>query len=162
MYDIFVRVKDTKKYVIVKFREFIMKEGEIIISNENLVGGKPKPPAAPGGKPVPNHGDPIKFTQALLALKERCDTFIIKSFSEDIDFQKANDKAFMDFMNQFAQTQYFVAVYTNEQYTKGFKAMNDDEIGKSLDAIIKIFCCFHGRDLFIKHYTYMLAKRLLN
>ena len=40
--------------------------------------------------------------------------------------------------------------------------MGDEEIGTSLDAIIKIFCCFHGRDLFIKHYTTMLSKRLLN
>ena len=53
-----------------------MKEGGIIISNEDLVGGKPKPPAAPGGKPVPNNGDPLRFTQELLALKTRCDTFI--------------------------------------------------------------------------------------
>jgi len=86
MYDIFVRVKDTTKFMIAKFREFIMKQGDIIILNEELVGGKPKPAAAAGGKPVQNNGDPIKFTQALLSLKERCDKFISKSFSEDMLF----------------------------------------------------------------------------
>ena len=52
MYKIFVRVKDTKKYIIARFREFIINECSLIISNRELVGDhadgeKPKP-AGPG------------------------------------------------------------------------------------------------------------------
>ena len=84
--SIALEIHKTTKFMIAKFREFIMKEGNQIIKNEELVGGKPKPPAQAGGKPIPNNGDPIKFTLELLSLKTRCDTFINKSFSEDMLF----------------------------------------------------------------------------
>lgn len=31
-----------------------------------------------------------------------------------------------------------------------------------LDALLRLFCCLHGRDIFIKAYTKFLASRLLN
>jgi len=31
-----------------------------------------------------------------------------------------------------------------------------------LDSIVKLFCCLHGRDIFIKQYTKFLSQRLLN
>ena len=46
------------------------------------------------GKKIPNYGDPIKFTEALLALKYRCDNFISNAFNNDMEFQKANDRSF--------------------------------------------------------------------
>jgi hypothetical protein len=86
MYDIFVRVKDSTKYIIKKFKEFIKEEGSLIVNNEDFIGGKPKPPKEKGGKPVHNNGDPVKFTEAILALKVRCDNFITKAFKDDMLF----------------------------------------------------------------------------
>lgn len=40
--------------------------------------------------------------------------------------------------------------------------MNEAEIEQRLEAIIRLFCCLHGRDVFIKAYTKLLASRLLN
>ena len=36
------------------------------------------------------------------------------------------------------------------------------EIDKTIDAVIKLFCCLNGRDEFIEAYSVLLAERLLN
>jgi hypothetical protein len=35
-------------------------------------------------------------------------------------------------------------------------------MNQRLDAIIRLFCCLHGRDVFLKQYAKELASRLLN
>jgi len=40
--------------------------------------------------------------------------------------------------------------------------LTDDEIDKRLDAVVRLFCCLHGRDIFIASFTNLLAQRLLN
>jgi hypothetical protein len=40
--------------------------------------------------------------------------------------------------------------------------LSDVEIEKRLDAIVRLFCCLHGRDTFMASYTNLLALRLLN
>jgi len=59
-------------------------------------------------------------------------------------------------------TPHHIANYTNNEFTKGLKQLNDDDIGKRLDAIVRLFCCLHGRDTFIASYTNFLAQRLLD
>ena len=40
--------------------------------------------------------------------------------------------------------------------------MSEENIETNQKDIMKIFCCFFGRDLFVKHYTKLLSSRLLN
>lgn len=42
------------------------------------------------------------------------------------------------------------------------KGVSEAETEARLEAIIRLFCCLHGRDVFIKAYTKFLASRLLN
>ena len=44
----------------------------------------------------------------------------------------------------------------------GLKGVSDEETEERLDAIIRLFCCLHGRDTFMKAYVKHLASRLLN
>jgi cullin 3 len=44
---------------------------------------------------------------------------------------------------------------------KGLKGVSPAEQEARLEAIIRLFCCLHGRDVFIKAYTKFLASRLL-
>lgn len=50
----------------------------------------------------------------------------------------------------------------NNEFTKGFKQLSENEIEVKIDAVIKLFCCLHGRDVFISSYSNLLANRLLN
>ena len=65
-------------------------------------------------------------------------------------------------MNKCNLTPYYMANYCDFELTKGLKGVNEQETNARLDAIIRLFCCLHGRDVFIKAYTKNLANRLLN
>jgi len=65
-------------------------------------------------------------------------------------------------MNKCALTPHFIASYCDNEFKKGLKGVNETETGARLDAIIRLFCCLHGRDIFIKSYTQHLSSRLLN
>jgi len=45
--------------------------------------------------------------------------------------------------------------------TSGLKGKTEEEVHDILDAIIRLFCCLHGRDLYLKSYEKELASRLL-
>jgi hypothetical protein len=68
----------------------------------------------------------------------------------------------MDFMNDCPQTPTFLALYTDFELKKGMKGQTESEIDNRLSAIVRLFCCLHGRDIFIKAYSKYLAQRLLN
>jgi len=68
----------------------------------------------------------------------------------------------MQFMNECASTPAFIAQYCDAELKKGLKGKNEKEIDDRLSAIVRLFCCLHGRDIFIKSYTKFLASRLLN
>ena len=86
MYDVFLRVETTLKFMIQKMDPFIMQEGKKIIKNETL------------------QKEPIKFTIQLLELKAEMDNIISIAFNNDMRFQKARDVAFQNFMNEFDRT----------------------------------------------------------
>lgn len=65
-------------------------------------------------------------------------------------------------MNSCGQTPSYIAAYANRELTTRLKGVNNEETEARLDAIVKLFCCLHGRDVFIKHYTKFLSLRLLN
>jgi len=139
MYEVFSRVETTLKYIINKMTPFIMEEGRKIIKNEE------------------NLKDPCKFTDELLKFKAEMDKIIEKAFKNDMKFQKARDMAFQNFMNECDKTPHFIAFYTDNEFKKGLKSLTDDAIELRLDAIVRLFCCLHGRDVFINRFTGLLA-----
>lgn len=121
--------------------------------------------AQEGGKIISdtdNLADPNKFTLQLLDFKAQMDDLIEKSFLNDMRFQKARDFAFQEFMNNCDKTPHYIAIYTDGQFKKGLNQISIDEVEKKLEAIVRLFCCLHGRDTFIASYTALLANRLLN
>lgn len=144
MYRIFRRVETTLKFIIAKMQPYIETRGEKIVTDDAL------------------KKDPVQFTARLLAFKAEMDVMVEKSFQNDIKFQKNRDVSFTNFMNKCDMTPHFVAAYCDNEFRKGLKGVNEAETNARLDAIIRLFCCLHSRDIFIKAYTRHLASRLLN
>lgn len=119
------------KYIINKMNPYIMEEGRKILKNED------------------NLSSPIKFTEKLLKFKDEIDDLIAKSFSNDMKFQKARDQSFLNFMNESDKTPHFIALYTNYEFIRGLKQVSEDQVEKRLSAIVRLFCCLHGRDTFL-------------
>lgn len=65
-------------------------------------------------------------------------------------------------MNQCQYTPHFIASYCDNELRRGLKGVSEADTDAKLEAIIRLFCCLHGRDVFIKAYTKFLASRLLN
>lgn len=65
-------------------------------------------------------------------------------------------------MNSCNQTPGYMASYTDFELKKGLKGLSNEETEDKLEAIVRLFCCLHGRDTFIKAYTKLLSSRLLN
>lgn len=65
-------------------------------------------------------------------------------------------------MNKCPQTANFIASYTDKELKSGLKSVSNDEIDQRLSAIVRLFCCLHGRDEYIKAYQQFLMGRLLN
>ena len=60
-------------------------------------------------------------------------------------------------MNESDKSPHYIAFYVDFQFKKGMKQVSQEEIDKRIDAIIRLFCCLHGRDTFISSYTNLLA-----
>ena len=144
MYNVFSRVDWTLKFIINRMNPYINQEGGKIVKNSD------------------NLKDPLKFTQKLLDFKNEMDKLIEDAFCNDMKFQKNRDISFQNFMNECEKTPHFIAFYTDNQQKKGLKSLSEDEVEKKIDAIVRLFCCLHGRDTFIATYTLCLAQRLLN
>ena len=65
-------------------------------------------------------------------------------------------------MNKCEFTAHYIASYCDNELRKGLKGVSEQETEQRIDAIIRLFCCLHGRDVFVKSYTKFLANRLLN
>jgi cullin 3 len=65
-------------------------------------------------------------------------------------------------MNKCEYTAHYIASYSDNELRKGLKGVSEAETDARLEAIIRLFCCLHGRDVFVKSYTKFLASRLLN
>jgi tRNA(Glu) U13 pseudouridine synthase TruD len=45
---------------------------------------------------------------------------------------------------------------------QGILGLSNEEVDARLSAIVRLFCCLHGRDVYIKAYQSYLSQRLLN
>lgn len=144
MYKIFKRDQQTLTLIIKKMIPYIEGRGEKIVKDEVYLA------------------NPIEFTKKLLELKAEMDKMLDESFKNDMKFQKGRDTSFQNFMNTQSQTPIFIARYADKELTTGLKGVSNEETEARLDAIVRLFCCLHGRDVFIKQYTKFLSNRLLN
>ena len=139
MYRIYKRVESTLKFIINKMHPYIIKRGESIITDQNVLK------------------DPVEFTSKLLDLKSEMDSMVEQSFQNDIRFQKSRDVSFSEFMNKFEYTAHYIASFCDNEFRKGLKSASEADTKNRLEAIIRLFCCLNGRDVFIKSYTKFLA-----
>jgi hypothetical protein len=90
------------------------------------------------------------------------DKMLDESFKNDMKFQKGRDTSFQNFMNAQPHTPTYIAKYADRELTTGLKGVTNEETEQRLDAIVRLFCNLHGRDVFIKQYSKFLSTRLLN
>lgn len=143
MFSLFSKVETTLKYILAEMAPYIEERGKAIIDDDEL------------------KKDPIKFTKQLLALKHEMDEMVKQCFKDDPKFNQTRDKSFQNFMNTWSETPYSIASYCDQMFKTGIRGMSEEQIEEELNAIIRLFCCLHNRDVFIRAYTKFQASRLL-
>lgn len=109
-----------------------------------------------------NLKDPLLFTKKLLDLRMEINLMVEGSFDNKMIFQQARDKSFTDFLNEQSFSSTYIAQYVDNEMKRGFKGISDFDVENRIKAIIELFQCLYGRDMFLKAYEREFANRLLN
>ena len=144
LYKCFSREDSNLGEVIHCLSEYIEEFGGKIVTDETLVK------------------NPIDYSKKLLQFKKEIDGLIADSFSNNLRFEKGRDNAFQNFMNANQQTPAFLANFTDNELKSGIQGMSNSDVEERLTQITRLFCCLHGRDIYVKAYQVHLSNRLLN
>jgi len=134
VYRLFKRCPWMLQLILQRMDPYIKERGHQIVKDEEILK------------------DPIQFTQKLLDLKQEMDHMVEFSFLNDPAFQKCRDLAFTSFLNDCEYSPHFIAAYCDNEMKKGLRGVPEREVESRLEALVRLFCCLHSRDLFIKSY----------
>lgn len=99
--------------------------------------------------------------QSLLDLKDRYDTFLVKSFVNDSIFKKMISSDFEYFLNLNQKSPEYLSLFIDDKLKKGVKGMTEQDIELVLDKTMVLFRFLQEKDMFERYYKQHLAKRLL-
>ena len=106
-------------------------------------------------------GDPVKYVEALLSLRDKYQAIIEEAFEGDKSFLNALNGAFESFVNDNAQSPEFISLFVDDQLRRGLKGHSEDDMERLLDKVVMLFRYLQDKDIFEKYYKQHLAKRLL-
>lgn len=70
--------------------------------------------------------------------------------------------SFQNFMNQSQHPPLHMAAFLDNFLSKSIVGMSSQDIEETLNQVIRLFCCLHERDTFVKNCEHYLHLRLLN
>lgn len=135
LYKCFRRDENTLHLIILRMNPYIEDRGQKIVTDEALLK------------------DPKEFSRRLLDLKQEMDDMITQSFLNDLKFQRGRDASFSNFMSECSATPNYLAAYADHELRRGIKGLSNEETDARLDAIVRLYCCLSGRDMFNKAYA---------
>ncbi|KAJ3092656.1 hypothetical protein HK102_004647 [Quaeritorhiza haematococci] len=125
---------------------------------ENGAAGSSSSSATPQPQMAAN---PIKWVEAVLALKDKFDVILDSAFYKDKAFQTQMNSALEAVVNQNPKGPEFLSLFIDENLKKGLKGKSEAEIDSLLDKTITLFRFISEKDVFERYYKQHLAKRLL-
>lgn len=75
-----------------------------------------------------NLKDPSAFSSKLVSLKLQIDELVRYSFDDAVQFKKVVSKAFTQLLNAQTTIPSYIASYTHELLSNGFKGMSDENV----------------------------------
>ncbi|CAJ0581356.1 unnamed protein product, partial [Mesorhabditis spiculigera] len=121
--------------------------------------------------------DPREFMRAVLAVHQRYNQLVAKSFQNEPGFTQALDKAAENFINKNAITDHYaqqgaqqahakvpelVARFCDVLLKKSKDNPDDSEMEEQLQDVIAVFKYIQDKDVFQQFYTKLLSKRLIH
>uniref|UniRef100_A0A1I7T5D7 CULLIN_2 domain-containing protein n=1 Tax=Caenorhabditis tropicalis TaxID=1561998 RepID=A0A1I7T5D7_9PELO len=118
--------------------------------------------------------DPKIYVHSLLEVYERYQDLVQKSFKKEAGFTASLDRAATDFVNNNAVTKRappavqsmksseLICRFTDQLFKKSAKMPDENEMDSIQNRVLNIFKYLEDKDVFLKYYTKMFSKRLIN
>ncbi|KAJ1902141.1 hypothetical protein LPJ66_000230 [Kickxella alabastrina] len=104
----------------------------------------------------------VTLVTELLALKQRLDIILSKSFRNNASLMYTLSESFGEFINtRRNKPAQLVAKFIDQCLRSGSKISTDDDLDKLLDRVLVLFRFIQGKDIFEAYYKRDMAKRLL-
>lgn len=113
--------------------------------------------------------DPKIYVEALLEIHTQYRKLVDEAFTSESEFVRSLDNACKEFVNRndvckagSSRSPELLAKYSDSLLKKNIKSTEEDDLELSLKQIMTIFKYIEDKDVFLKFYHRMLAKRLVN
>lgn len=103
----------------------------------------------------------VDWIRNFLALKQKYNKIITKSFEGNAGISEEIDAAFSTFVNSNKKSSEYLSLFIDHCIRKELKNKDAEEVQKTLDNCIVVFRFITDKDVFEKYYKNHLAKRLL-
>jgi len=144
MYSLFSRRPNTLNELRNAMFEYIKKLGLGLVSDQEA------------------GGQPVKFVENLLALRDKFEKIVSDAFRDEKQSQKKLKEAFEAFINKDARVANYLALYIDEQLKSGLRGVTEAEVEIQQEKVIAIFIYLQDKDVFESFYKQHLARRLLS
>jgi len=148
MYKLFGRVSDGHKTVGDCVSRYLREEGKALVTQATDEQSQ--------------QTNAVTYIQNLLELKDRFDSFLNNSFSNDKFFKQVISGDFEYFLNLNQRSPEFLSLFIDDKLKKGVKGLSDQEVEQVLDKSMILFRFLQEKDAFEEYYKRHLARRLLN
>ena len=113
--------------------------------------------------------DPKTYVEALLEIHTQYRSLVDEAFQAESEFVRSLDNACKEFVNRndvcranSSRSPELLAKYSDSLLKKNIKSTEEDELETCLKQTMTIFRYIEDKDVFLKFYHRMLAKRLVN
>lgn len=104
----------------------------------------------------------IRWVGEVLELRNKFDTILSKSLSDDLILQSGITKSFQEFINEFERQSEFLSLFVDSNMKSGqLSERTEEETDAILSKATKILTYIQDKDLFERYYKKHLARRLL-
>merc|ERR1712002_365419 len=148
MYKLFGRVSDGHKTIGDCVSWYLREEGKALVTQATDEQSQ--------------QTNAVTYIQNLLELKDRFDSFLLNSFSNDKFFKQVISGDFEYFLNLNQRSPEFLSLFIDDKLKKGVKGLSDQEVEQVLDKSMILFRFLQEKDAFEEYYKRHLARRLLN
>merc|ERR1719357_1977938 len=148
MYKLFGRVSDGHKTVGDCVSRYLREEGKALVTQATDEQSQ--------------QTNAVTYIQNLLELKDRFDSFLNNSFSNDRFFKQTISGDFEHFLNLNQRSPEYLSLFIDDKLKKGVRGLSDVEVEQVLDKSMILFRFLQEKDAFEEYYKRHLARRLLN
>lgn len=143
IFILFKKNPESHRRIIERMKPYIIERSENIKKNPDLIK------------------EPVKFINDFILLKKEFYDMLAYSFEKSPEFSKAIDFTFCHVLQDCAIFPQYLATYSDNLFRVDIKGRQEHQ-EELLNDIMYFVTCINQKDVFLTHYSKLLANRLLN